>query len=271
MERTSDRISGRAIGRWGGVVAIVSGILWGGLASGAENMDLRHSLFGSADEFDAIKVFSLDGGKDLKVVYGDRRGILHVLQSYRNGFKEEWASPSLRSEIGEVFVDDLDGDGKQEILCYTTKGKLYIFDTSTYRVIWQNTDSEYTSMTCMTVTNTDGDPQKEIVFFADQRLRVYDGKNRFEEWKSDQEYTGSDVPTDILIADMDGDGGNEIILNSGFVLDARFLDVKWRSPDRFGDKLGAMDIDGDGMLELIGESDGKFLRVFDVDLRREKL
>ncbi|MBI4531790.1 MAG: hypothetical protein HY709_09720 [Candidatus Latescibacteria bacterium] len=262
------RVIEAGIGRWLGAVIISGGVLW---VSEAGEIDPRRIVFGSTDEFDAIKIFTPDGGKEPKVVYGDSRGILHVVQPYRNGFKEEWASSSLRSAIGEVFVEDINDDKAQDILCYTTRGKIYIFDTSTYRIVWQNMDSEYTSISCMTVANTDNDPQKEIVFFADQRLRVYDGKNRFEELKSDQEYTGDDVPTDILVADMDGDGGNEIVLNSGSVLDARFFDVKWRSPDRFGEKLGAMDVDGDGILELIGESDGKFIRVFDVDLRKEKL
>lgn len=233
--------------------------------------DLHSAMLGSACKFDAMKFLAAPGDTSQKFVYGDSRGVLHVLAPSRNGFKEEWASSGLRSAIGEVFVEDLDDDSRVDILCYTVGGRMYVLDSETYRIVWQNMDGEYSSITCMAVANVDSDPQKELLFLADGKLRVYDGKSRFEEWKSDQDYGQGSSPLDILVADVDGDGLNEICLSSGWVLDSRFFDVEWQSPDVFGNKLGAMDIDGDGILELIGESDGRTVRVFDVDLRKEKL
>lgn len=69
---------------------------------------------------------------------------------------------------------------------------------------------------------------------------------------------------------MDGDGSEEIVLNDGFVFDARFRDLEWQSPEGFGERLGVLDIDNDGIPEVIGEFGGRYLRIFDVDLRRMK-
>ena len=59
-------------------------------------------------------------------------------------------------------------------------------------------------------------------------------------------------------------------LFDGYVFDARFHDLEWQSPESFGERLGLRDVDEDGIPEVIGEFQGRFLRIFDIDLRREK-
>ena len=61
-----------------------------------------------------------------------------------------------------------------------------------------------------------------------------------------------------------------IVLNDGFVFDARYRDLEWQSPEPFGERMGLLDIDDDTIPEVIGEFQGRFLRVFDIDLRRLK-
>ena len=96
---------------------------------------------------------------------------------------------------------------------------------------------------------------------------VYDGRDHFEEWRSDQ----ADLNTvEIVIDDVDGDESDEIVLNDGFVFDARFLDLEWQSPVAFGLRIASLDVDDDGIPEIIGELTGNRLRIFDVDLRRKK-
>ena len=119
----------------------------------------------------------------------------------------------------------------------------------------------------MTVQNVDDDPQPELIFCTDGRLIIYDGRDHFEEWRSDQDNI---TATELLIADVDGDSEREIVLNDGFVFDASFHDLEWQSPSQFGDKMGILDVDNDGIVELVGEFRGRFIRIFDVDLRREK-
>ena len=65
-------------------------------------------------------------------------------------------------------------------------------------------------------------------------------------------------------------GSDEILLNDGYVFDARFFDLEWQSPEPFGERMGLLDLDDDLIPEVIGEFQGRYLRVFDIDLRREK-
>ena len=77
----------------------------------------------------------------------------------------------------------------------------------------------------------------------------------------------------MVIADFDDDYGLEAVLNTGVVVDMDTLIMEWYFADGFGDRLGYLDIDGDGVLELIGEVGGlrhsRYLRIFNVDTQSE--
>ena len=65
-------------------------------------------------------------------------------------------------------------------------------------------------------------------------------------------------PTGLLLADVDGDGANELILASGDGLSAKRAatgDVIWTNPDvSFGALDGLADVDGDGTPELVAHT-----------------
>ena len=100
---------------------------------------------------------------------------------------------------------------------------------------------------------------------SEGRLFSLRRKHFVEEWRSQQIFDA----TDIVVGDVDGDGEPDIILNTGFVLDAFARSLKWESLDEFGEILELADIDGDGKLELISGSVGA-TKVWDIDMRREK-
>lgn len=198
---------------------------------------------------------------------GDIHGFVHVLEQRERGFAEVWVSPYYEGAIGGLWVVDLDGDERKELFLWTDQGRLYTLDLESYSVTWNNPPAEYKRVTALAVHNVDDDPQLELIFCADGRLVVYDGRDHFEEWRSHQ----TDLTTlDIVVADVDGDGAEEIVLNDGYVFDARFHDLEWQSAESFGERLGLLDVDEDGIPEVIGEFAGRFLKVFDMDLRREK-
>ena len=218
------------------------------------------------DEFDNLRQLeALDGVQ--RIVYGDANGRVHVLEGNDNRFAEVWVSEYLEGAVAGVFVTDVNDDELQEVVVFTDRGRIYYIDSRDYRTIWSNPPGEYEHITCQGVHNTDDDPQPELLFCADGYLIVYDGRDQYEQWRSDQSNL---TARQLLIGDVDGDGEKEIVLNDGYVFDARFFDLEWQSPDPFGERLGLLDIDEDGILELIGEFQGRYLRVFDVDLRREK-
>ena len=207
-----------------------------------------------------------EGGE--RFALGDVHGFVHVYEAHEGGrYAEVWTSEYFEGGIGGLFLADADADGKEELIVYTDQGRFLYLDPHTYKTLWSNPPHEYQHISAMLVCNVDDDAPLELIFCADGRLVIYDGRDHFEEWRSTQTGLAS---AQILVADVDGDGAEEIVLNDGYVFDARFHDLEWQSPEPFGERLGLRDVDGDGIPEVIGEFQGRFLRIFDIDLRREK-
>ena len=221
---------------------------------------------GSLDEFDALQVLPRKKGA-ARFILGDARGFARVYERRDKGFHEIWVSEFFESAIGGVFIADLEGDGVDEIALYTDEGRLYFLDVADYHTIWSNPPDEYEQLTAAAIYDVDEDDQKELLLCADGRLVIYDGRDRFEEWHSDQVDLKT---TQIIVADVDGDGADEIVLNDGYVFDARFLDLEWQSAVAFGQRIATLDVDNDDIPEVIGEFGSASLRIFDIDLRREK-
>ena len=221
---------------------------------------------GAIRSFRAIQFVAGDSLPEDRVFYGDSRGYLHILKRQHKGFSEEWKSDHLGAGIMGVFVRDINADGKLELVTYTSVGRIFIFAPQTHTLLWQNNENEFSAITCMTLANVDDDPHQELIFCADSHLFIYDGKSLFQEWRSQAEFKAQE----ILVGDVDGDGEKEIVLNTGWVFDAQFRDIEWQSPEPFGDRITLLDIDNDGIPELVGEFGGHFLKVFDLDLKRER-
>ncbi len=219
------------------------------------------------ESFDLLRMLPAIEGRQPRMILGDINGFVRVFEQREVGFEEIWVSEYLEGAIGGLEVIDMDNDSKEEVVIYTDTGRFHYLDVESYTIKWSNPPSEYERITALTAQNVDDDPQPELIFCADGRLIIYDGRDQFEEWRSDQDNI---TATELLIADVDGDDEREIVLNDGFVFDAAFHDLEWQSPAHFGDKMGVLDVDNDGIVELVGEFRGRFIRIFDIDLRREK-
>ncbi len=237
-------------------------------AAAGDSLSVRLEESWSLDEFDNLSWLPRAQPEDpARLVLGEARGFLHVFEDRGEAFEEVWISEHLEGPVGGLFVSDVDADGLSELLVYTETGRIHVLDAADYRTLWSNPPNEYEAITAMILHNVDDDVQLEMVFCGDGMLIIYDGLDRFEEWRSDQ--TNIEA-VEIVAADVDGDDAEEIVLNDGFVFDARFRDLEWQSPEPFGERLGTLDLDNDGIVELIGEFPGGQLRIFDVDLRRQK-
>ena len=218
------------------------------------------------DKFDTI-LYLETSDESKRIVYGDANGRVHILEGKNGQFQEIWLSEYLEGAICGLYLKDINNDGLTEIIVFTEQGRIHYIDVKDHRVIWSNPPGEYEHFNGHTVINIDEDKQPEIIICADGYLVVYDGRDQYEQWRSEQNNLAA---KDILVADVDGDGSREIVLSDGYVFDAHFFDLEWQSPKPFGDTIDLIDLDGDGIAELIGQFQGRYIRVFDVDLRREK-
>ncbi|MFH1841721.1 MAG: hypothetical protein ABIF77_00805 [bacterium] len=200
------------------------------------------------------------------LVMGDRFGVVHVYHLTGGASDEIWKSKQLNGVVDEVEVADLDGDAYEDaIVARSSSGVIYVWSGEDFNQVYESLTTDFEKITAMTFGNVDDDDAIEIILNADEHIHYLDGLTFNREWTSMQEYEA----TRMLCGDVDGDNRNEIILNNGQVLDARSGDVEWED-EVFGSRIELLDMDGDGVLEIITESDGMVVKIYDVDHRMEK-
>ncbi|MBM4129585.1 hypothetical protein FJ250_00955 [bacterium] len=220
-----------------------------------------------ADGFEHVAQFEpLAGEAGMFLAVGERFGTVQVLRSDGRGVRSVWKSNQLAGIPEEVIVADLSGDGLDDaLLCRTNAARIYAWRLDEFSPLWESLSGEYAVVTCFAVANVDEDPAAEIVLVADNRLVYIDGGNFTKQFTSINEYSA----TRVRCGDVDGDGRAEIVLNSGKVVDAGSGDIEWEDEPFFG-RIELLDIDGNGVLEVLTESpDGGALKVFDIGGRRE--
>lgn len=212
-----------------------------------------------------LPVDNLDG---VTMVYGDRYFIVRVVRITERGVQTLWRSSALEGgAIQEILVEDLDGRGGYDIIVRTQSGQVYVFD-DTYASRWSSVNEGFRAVSALTIANLDNDPAYEILAIADNQMVVYDGDQFVREQQFNQV-----VPNvlEVMVGNVDSDREPEIILNNGRVLDSLTGDPEWETSP-FGNSIELIDIDGDGILEVIGfgQPGQNTIRIFDVDERQEK-
>ena len=209
----------------------------------------------------------VEGEPGMLLVIGDKFGKINVFRL--NGGTDHdriWASQQLDGNVEEVLVADLDNDGLDDhIVCWTPR-RLYAFDLENdFYLSFESQPNDYRLIQACTIANVDEDPQKEIVINADRKIHYVDGLSFSREWTSLNNYEA----VRIRCGDVDGDDRVELVLNTGQVLDSGTGEVEWED-QVFGVRLELLDIDGDGIPEILTEGPGGPLRVWDADFRAEK-
>ncbi|MBZ0268164.1 hypothetical protein K8I85_08405 [bacterium] len=204
-------------------------------------------------------------GEEASFVYGDTKGIVHHYVSERGRLREKWKSFPLEGIVKGVFAEDLDGNGSPEIIAYTRSSRIYIWGTVKYELLWESVEisERIETIQAMVVADVDRDAQLELVVCADNKIQYIDGTDYYIE-KVGRDFV---EPSVILVADVDNDLEQEIITNDGYVLDTNTLNIEWAN-DGFGYPMSLFDLDNDGVLEIVGESQGA-LTFWDVEERRE--
>lgn len=199
------------------------------------------------------------------LVIGDRFGLVRIEHLTHGAAREVWKSKQLNGVVDEIMATDLDEDGYEEIIVRTSAGNLYVWSMPDLTPRYESLSTDFTRIYAMSSGNLDDDAELELIINADRRIYYLDGKSFNREFTSLNSYEC----TRMRCGDVDGDLTNEIVLNTGQVIDGRTGEVEW-SDEVFGSRIDLADVDGDGIPEVLTESDGAPLRIYDVDLRKEK-
>jgi hypothetical protein len=213
-----------------------------------------------------FKPFTLVLGPVRRLAYATHNGTLMLVESRDGKFVEIQKRYILESPVVRMLAADLNGDGQDEIVCYTQSARLFVLRGTDLQDIWVSPPGRFKNINALTVGDVDADGQPEIVLVADGLLRIYSAMQDVLEWQNTDPYND----TEIAIGDVDGDGKLEIVLNSGKVLDAVFREIEWTYTPGFGTQMELYDIDGDGKPEILGVGSDGLLRIFDVDEHRLK-
>ena len=218
-----------------------------------------------AAKYRAVATFKADSIPQDYVAIGSARGYVYVLKKTPFAYADSWNTFNLGAPIKKILADDIDADGVAEILVLTTAGKMYIFDTATHQRVWESSSNDFDNASEFVVDQLDPDVEKEIVLCADSQIIILDGETLLREYQSADQYSAEYM----VIGDVDNDDEKEIVLDSGFVINGRTLNMEWQT-DFFGTRLSLVDVDDDRVPELISESNGGAIRVYDLDIRQEK-
>lgn len=215
-----------------------------------------------------VAMLPADAQSGIGLVYGDRYGLVRVVRVTDDAVREIWRSRILEGgAVAEVLVADLDGAGGVDIIARTQQGNVFVFDEN-YSPRWESLNEGLRSVAAMTVANVDADSAYELILFADQQILYIDGAAFNREYQSTQTYPGT--VRELLVGNVDVDGELEIVLNTGVVVDAINGEPEWET-EAFGQHIELIDIDGDGLQEVLGYQDANsFMRIFDVDAQEEK-
>jgi hypothetical protein len=204
-------------------------------------------------------------GKPTRFIYADWSRMIRVFEVKDDKTDMVWESPVLGSPISSMIVEDIDGNGVDDLIVSTHRGRIVAWETGNFDFIGENLLERFTDISCMAVANLDDRGGMDVVFIAEGWLNIYDISTRQRLWRSDKPYAA----TEMLLAQVDTDPQLEIILNSGYIIDSRFWVEEIFYQEGFGVRMTLVDLNGDGIPEIVGETIGRPLIIFDIYGERE--
>lgn len=205
---------------------------------------------------------------------GYAEGVIHIFNA-RTKVMEYQEKLGIRDWMGvrSVKIGDVDDDGKTEFV--VTTGDIYdgvirVYDGAAHTLKKQSAGYNGNYFSALAIGDVDGDGKTEIVAGQGREhtgatatcLVVFDGVTLQEKWRSVDLGSSWAGIYDIKLADLDGDGHQDIIasipdISRLVVFDGVTHDLKWMVAHT-ARALAVTDVDGDGALELLaGRTDGK--------------
>jgi len=243
---------------------VLAVLVVGVAASAAKGPDLD-ALRGLAAKYPFVLTYTPVGEGGVRFLYVDNWNHVHVYRIVDGVLELEWEQTNLGTRVTSIFITDLYADGRLMLVISTFGGRIVVYDLDGYDLVWENIEDPFSRIDYMVSANVDSDDQQELIFLAEDKLRIYDTKNKTFEWVSQRSF----VAQQILLGNVDDDPQAEIILNTGLVIDSKFFSIDFTSERPFGARIALLDLNGDGIPEIFGEAPDFVLRVFDVYAKRE--
>ncbi len=203
-----------------------------------------------------------DGLTELVVVEGSHftEGGLRIYSVNGEDGSVNWqfTSTSLQEEgfVTSPILYDISGDDILDVLLGSMDDTFYAFDGPTGSVLWQSVPFTHYIRTSSPMADFDGDGDHEIVAIDDRALvRTFDAVTGAVEMEVD---LGEVVGATPAVGDLDGDGEPEtaffMVASGGAVVLDSDGSVLWQDTayDAFYHSPTLVDVDGDGLLDVIG-------------------
>jgi len=251
------------------VAVVIMGVQSDSMGAAKEDLNFYEfqTLARAHARLDKVVMLEPPGGEvGMYMIVGDRFGVVHAYHLTHNSSERIWKSKHLDGVIWEIQVADLSGDGYNDIfMARTSTGMLYVWSGTTFNLRYESLPTDFKNITAFTTGDVDAGEYAEIVLNADKKIYFLDGQNFKRKWTSLRDYEA----TRMLCGDVDGDNNMEIVLNSGQVVDTFTGDVKWEE-EGFYNRIELLDMDGDGIPEILTEGNGTPLKIYDMDHGIEK-
>lgn len=201
---------------------------------------------------------------------------------------KEWQNIHMDGPFQAFDVGDFDNDGKKDIVVASFEGNsrrdggfLSVFDAETHQLKWQSSKDFFwgAKITFLTIGDVDNDNQNELLIglnygYSKSHIRIL---NSNYQTKAEYSIDGMDFILGIKVADLEGDGKNEIVVTTGtnvsgstdpeeyenyiYILNGKTGEVKWKSNKISGissktHSLIVGNIDEDDALEIAAINSG---------------
>lgn len=217
-----------------------------------------------------ILVTDLDGDAQNEVLTAHSQWLIALSTTGQYRFAQTWAI-SMGVSWGLV---DMAGRGSTQIWVAHQDGQVLTYLPYTYTPLTTSKLALPAGATLRQALVADlfGDAkQKLLVLASNGDLIAYSIPQLSSVWSYHLSGVGGGYSTpSIIVAQVDDDPAQEIIVSSGYVIDPLLAAEQWRYNDGFGSVIRAGDVDDDGRQEIVGMSDWSHITAFDADIRTPK-
>lgn len=234
----------------------------------------QKTIFGSGIGISGIQTADIDNDGTIELILGGSTSTFGINDFWNvveydvdsHGYKIVWSSEDYNltnPSEGITAIAAVSTPDGYKVVIGLASGKVEIFDG----VSLKKTHEAQVSLeriNQIAYADADNDGASELVLVTASKTHLYNLASLT------QEHEILYGATDIAVGNVDGDSSNEIILASGLVLQFDGLNtvVEWDySVSGFGTDIDLVDVNADGISEIVGAESWYYITTFDANLQ----